>query len=228
MKLYLPPQHHLTKNLAKLYPNKIGCCIQPDAWVSNPQTPYFIDNGAYSDFRQNRPFRKEAFLKLLNKANELALSCDRYPDFVVVPDRVGDPETTNTLWNEWSQKIRQINNKFKLAYVVQPTLEGGFPEVPKEADIIFTGGLKPWKFQAVIAYRNIDKPIHVGGISASQLYWCHFQGAASGDSTGFFRGDMTQLQKLYNYLADTAGQLEPLKAPEFLRKQKPTNQLTLF
>ena len=194
MRLYLAAHHYQTKNLARLYPERIGCCIQPGGWVKNLEMPYFLDNGAYSDFKQGRPFREQAFLKLLDKANNYA--SDRSPDFVVVPDRVNDPTTTNLLWETWSRRIKHINPQFKLAYVAQPTFDGGFPKIPPEADIIFTGGLKPWKFQAVIAYRHLNKPIHVGGISASKLYWCHLQGAASGDSTGFFRGDMAQLQKL--------------------------------
>ena len=191
--------------------------------------PYFVNNGAFSDFMQDRPFREKLFEKLLLKVNDFVLNTGLYPDFIVAPDRVNDPIATEALWQTWSHKIKTINSRFKLAYVVQPTRENSFPGTPPEADVIFIGGLKPWKFQAVLAYRDTNKPIHVGGISASKLYWCHLQGGASGDSSGFFRGDMSQLQKLYNYLADSSGQIEPIKAPKFLRREHGTcNQLTLF
>lgn len=230
MRLYLATNHYMTNNLAKLYPGRIGYCLQPQTWTNKVEgMPYFIDNGAYSDFRQGRAFRKNAFLNLLHKAND----CKRKPEFVVVPDRFGDASTTRCLWDVWSQNIRSINADFKLAYVVQPTSDGGFPDIstiPSDADLIFTGGDKPWKFQAVLAYKASGLSIHVGGISASRLYWCHLQGASSGDSSGFFRGDMNQLQRLYDYLADSQGELNGLRAPSFLRQNKchSNGQLSLF
>lgn len=216
----------MTRNLAKLYPGKIGCCVQPNSWLGKDWMPYFIDNGAFSDHRQGRPFREEAFKSLLYKATDLYSREGILPDFVVVPDRFNDPEQTAKLWERWATEIKAISPLFKLAYVAQPKADGGFPDVPSNAELIFTGGDKPWKFAAVLAYKELGLPIHVGGITASKLYWCHLQGATSGDSAGFFRGDMIQLQKLYNYLADAAGEISPLNAPPSTRRRN--DQPTLF
>lgn len=222
----------MTKNLAKLYPEKIGYCLQPGSWWSqnNQKMSYFVDNGAFSDYCQNRPFRDEAFLNLVKKAS----GAEVLPDFVVVPDRVNSQKLTREWWETWAPQIREINPKLKLAYVVQPDdLGGGFPkDIPDDADLIFIGGTKLWKFSAVLEYKKIGLPIHVGGISASKLYWCHLQGVSSSDSSGFFRGDMNQLQKLYNYLADASGELQPLVTPTYKRQnsknQQNIGQLSLF
>lgn len=208
MLIYLAAHHVQTNMLAKLYPRRIGACIQPKHWgkFSFP-IPYFLDNNGYSDFVQGKEFSSLKFVNLLEKCREYSLSSKHWPDFVVCPDRFNDSIKTRKQYDEWQPTIKSYG--FKIAFVVQP---GCNPkDVPNNADIIFTGGGNPFKYEAISIFKDLGKPIHVGGISAKKLNFCHYQGAVSGDSSGFFRGDQIQLQRLYDYLADSEGILEPLK-----------------
>lgn len=215
MKLYLAAHHHQTLALHEIYGDRIGCCIQPGKW-GDPKIPYFLDNGAFTDWRHGREFQADNFLKLLENAARHGRRSGNWPDFVVCPDRFNDPEVTLKLWPDWSDRIRSLGFE-KIAFVVQPGHEP--PATPSDCDLIFTGGGEPWKFEQIKVYKN-RFPVHVGGITASKLYFCHIAGAASGDSAGFFRGDMRQLQRLYSYLADAAGELDPLQAPRSTRCRK--------
>ncbi|MCT7962336.1 hypothetical protein NG791_16830 [Laspinema sp. D1] len=224
MRIYLAAHHHQTNWLHQIYGDRIGCCIQPEKW-GDPKIPYFLDNGAFTNWRQGKEFESAKFETLLEQASEHGQQTGNWPDFAVCPDRYGDPVATLELWDEWSDHIRAKG--FKVAFVVQP---GHDPRNTPPADLIFTGGGKPWKFEQIAIYRD-RFPVHVGGITASKLYFCHLAKAVSGDSAGFFRGDMAQLQRLYNYLADVVGEIDPIKAPESTRRKKSQSapeQLSLF
>lgn len=82
-----------------------------------------------------------------------------------------------------------------MAFVCQP----GFAEIPENAEIIFTGGNKPFKYEVILELKT-NKPIHIGGIQATMLEWCKNSGASSGDSSGFFRGDKIQYERLIKFL----------------------------
>ena len=195
MIIYLAAHHWRTYELAKNFPGKVGQCIQPKHWGKfRTKTPYFLDNNGYSDYIQGKPFNHHAFMLLLEKCQKYAIDSNHWPDFVVCPDRLLDPNQTAKNWKMWQPIIKSMG--FKVAFVCQP----GFGEIPSNADLIFTGGNKPFKFK-VIEELPKDRLIHVGGISATMLEWCKKRGATSGDSSGFFRGDKTQYQRLINFLA---------------------------
>tara|TARA_R110000803_G_C11898399_1_gene311796 strand:+ start:288 stop:881 length:594 start_codon:yes stop_codon:yes gene_type:complete len=70
-------------------------------FTTSKPTPYdgerwALDNGAYSDFLQGSPFDVERFERNLAYAEEL-----HRPDFVMLPDVVGDKETTLRWADEW-------------------------------------------------------------------------------------------------------------------------------
>lgn len=193
MIIYLAAHHHKTYELADKFP-KIGQCIQPKNWGKfKKKIPYFLDNNGYSDYIQGKDFNDRAFLNLLKKCEKYALESDHWPDFVVCPDKLLDPTQTAKNWKVWQPIIKSMG--FQVAFVCQP----GFDEIPSNANIIFTGGNKPFKFE-IIEKLPKNRPIHVGGIQATRLNWCKEHGATSGDSSGFFRGDNIQYQRLIDFL----------------------------
>lgn len=198
MIIYLAAHHAQTYELAKFFPNQVGQCIQPKHWGKfKNKIPYFLDNNGYSDYIQGKPFNDRAFLALLEKCQKYSIESNHWPDFVVCPDKLFDAKKTAKNWKLWQPIIKDMG--FKVAFVCQP----GFTEIPKNTDVIFTGGDKPFKFEIITKLKKdkpIHIPIHIGGISATMLEWCKNHGASSGDSSGFFRGDKIQYRRLINFL----------------------------
>jgi hypothetical protein len=101
--------------------------------------PYIIDNGAFAAFKNDEAWDRDAFEEMLAWAHDH----QRDPDFVVIPDVVGDADATFDRSEAWATRI-----DFTTYLAVQDGM--GFERATDFArDIgaagLFVGGSKDWK-----------------------------------------------------------------------------------
>lgn len=165
-------------------------------WLPDRMTdhgwPWILDNGAYSDDFHPRTW-----------ADGLSLAQHRMgeaPDFVVLPDKFGDWETTkrrHRAYAEW------VPDDWSTAAVAQP---GGSVEeivrfaVDIGADTLFIGGGDKFQLgyadQLVMTAHDYDLQAHLGQPGRS-LSWALDLGADSVDTTSIVRnGYWDRLRKL--------------------------------
>jgi len=167
----------LVHYFAGKYPSKIGLLMSPDGWRPVPwYFPYALDNGAFKNFDKNE------FIKMLLKCRVLHDAL-----WVVVPDVVGDAETTMRMWHKWKNKVASFG--YPLAFACQDGMEP--QDVPKEAFCAFIGGTTEWKLENAHRFKGICKWLHIGRVSTrARLKWAEEIGADSCDGTGWFREGM--------------------------------------
>lgn len=183
--------------LAGKYPGKLGWMFspgsfkEPRAWL-----PYAIDNGAFSAWESKRQWKEEPFFDLLDRCQLSRFK----PDWVAIPDAVGDREQTLWLWNQYARRVAMY--RWRLAFVVQ---DGMTPnDVPELADVVFVGGTTKWKWRNVALFCATFPRVHVGRVNwVDKLEYCERVGAESCDGTGFFRGgpDSVQARQLADFVA---------------------------
>lgn len=180
--------------LAGKYPGKIGWLMSPGGF-KEPRSwlPYALDNGRYT---MSDAWNEESFFDLLDRCQ-----LSRYkPNWVAVPDEVGNRQKTLWLWSQYERRIRQYN--FRLAFVAQ---DGMTPnDVPESADVVFVGGTTKWKWRNVALFCATFPRVHVGRVNwVDKLEYCESVGAESCDGTGFFRGgpDSIQAHQLVDFIA---------------------------
>ena len=108
-------------------------------------TGFALDNGAYADHTNKRPFQACKFMKLVDKLGAFA-------DFVVIPDAIADKNQTIDLANIWIDKLQGL----KLAFVVQDGMqESDINQFIPYIDCIFIGGTTDWKLQTMQYWCNV-------------------------------------------------------------------------
>jgi hypothetical protein len=183
-------QHYL----AGKYPGKIGWMMSPSTRFFEPREwlPYAIDNGKFSI----KDWSEDCFFDLLDRCQ-----FSRYkPDWVAVPDEVGNREKTLWLWNQYEHRVRMYG--WRMAFVVQ---DGMTPnDVPDSADIVFIGGTTKWKWRNVALFCATFPRVHVGRVNWwDKLEYCESVGAESCDGSGFFREgpDGNRAQQLIDFIS---------------------------
>lgn len=173
-------QTRSTRLVAQLTALGVGEVTQP--WEFPPRrTPWFLDNGAFTQWRKGLPFDCAGFERVITAAR----AHSRQPEWVVVPDVVADAPSTLALAAEWVPRLREM--KFRCSLVVQ---DGMMPEawpLWDVADVIFVGGSLPWKLSEAHrwcrAAREHGKPCHIGRVgSARRVLWARSICADSIDS----------------------------------------------
>jgi hypothetical protein len=147
--------------------------------------PYFLDNGAYKYFAKKQPFNEDAFFQHLMK---VALGI-KTPEFVVIPDVVGNHEQTLEMWHYFYPKAIALKPKLKYAFVVQDGCQT--KDVPIETDFVFIGGTDAFKKPALSDYSQaFPNKVHVGRVNNLDfVFRCHELGITSVDGTGWFRSN---------------------------------------
>lgn len=153
-----------------------------------------LDNGVFGAFSSGRAWDEAPLFAWLDK------HADKSPEWVVVPDSVGDRDKTLKMWDEYAPRL--TNYSVPLAMAVQ---DGMTPDdVPTEADVIFVGGSTSWKWRSLRTWTENFPRVHVGRVNTYRLLWmAHEAGAESCDGTGWFRGDQAQLNGLRRYLTES-------------------------
>lgn len=153
----------------------------PDRW------PYFaIDNGCYSAYQRGVPWDASPFMKILHRCR----TENRIPDFIVLPDKVANPESL-AFSKVWLPVMESMYPEFPRYLAVQNGMEPS--KLKDEIDInriqgIFVGGTMDWKLEnlkiwVTFAHSN-GLECHVGRIGPIQrMLLCEIAGADSIDST---------------------------------------------
>lgn len=167
----------LTERLRQL---GIGEATQPDEWPPR-RLPYFLDNGAFKNWKNGVPFNEARFQSILRRVDEEGPR----PEFIVAPDRVADP-TSLEYSLSWLPRLRGIA---PLALVVQDgmTVDRVEAAMKKGFSVIFVGGSLEWKFatapQWVALAKRIGATCHVGRIGTrGRAVWARQIGVDSIDS----------------------------------------------
>lgn len=119
--------------------------------------PYIIDNGAFAAFKNDTEWDATEFEEMLSWTDDH----QRDPDFVVVPDVVGDATATFDRSAEWADRIdyptyQPVQDGMSVDDAIAFTRDTG-------SDGIFIGGSKSWKRRT--AHRWIQAA-HDAGLKA--------------------------------------------------------------
>lgn len=143
-------------------------------WLNDLDVPYIIDNGAFSAYDNGNNWDPTEFLQLLAWANER----DREPDFVIIPDVVGDASGTIKRSSKWAKRIsftkyQPVQDGMGISEGVDLALNNG-------ASGIFIGGSVAWKKKTASEWvdaahesglkAHIGRPGGVKGILAARRW----------------------------------------------------------
>ena len=170
--------------LAGKHEGKIGMMVSPATnWYKQHSfIPYSIDNGIYADTVAGRKWEFEPFLKLLYKAKESPVD----PEFIVVPDELFDAKKTKEKFKYYSEHIKNLGFKFRLAMAVQ---DGMTPnDIPSKDVVAFIGGSTKFKQEKTADFIKAGFDVHVGRVNTlKRLFWAKQLGCVSVDGSGWFR-----------------------------------------
>lgn len=149
--------------------------------------PWALDNGAYSAWRQGKPFDAAQFLKAFAKA----FHGDPEPDFVVVPDIVAGGLKSLRFSNAWATSLDKWPHLY-LAVQDGMTRNRVKPHLDLY-DGLFVGGTLEWKLKTAEAWVTLAHqyglPAHIGRVGTyERLAWAQRIGADSVDSSTFVQG----------------------------------------
>lgn len=166
--------------IALLTANGVGECTNRGEWPPR-RTPYFLDNGAYSDWTAGKPWDADAWLADVASAERHG----ERPVFVVAPDIVGAGMTSLAHSLKWLPRVAHLSPYLAVqdgmgAGDVAPVL-GGFSGV-------FVGGTLEWKLATGLQWVDFAHarglPCHIGRVGTlSRLRWAREIGADSVDSS---------------------------------------------
>ncbi len=164
-------------------PSPVGVLITPsyekrvpvDKWM-----PFVLDNGAFTAWRDKKPWDVEEWRKMLSWIRMTGLR----PLWAAVPDVVTNREATIENWARYSHEI--ISLGWPAAFCVQ---DGMTPQdVPDNASLIFVGGSDAWKFPNLKMWNDHFPRVHCARVNSPEMIEaCERLGCESIDGTGWFR-----------------------------------------
>lgn len=192
MRVYIG-QTRSRKLIAQLAALAFGECTNRGEWPPR-RRPWFLDNGAFSDWRSGRDFNGVAFLCDLISAVADGAS----PDFIVCPDRVASGLESLAFSLRWRALCEFVLRARRAAGYPVPRLRWYFvvqdgmaaadvAPVLTDFDGIFVGGSLPWKLatggQWVAFAHARGLPCHIGRVGTPKhVAWARRIGADSIDS----------------------------------------------
>jgi hypothetical protein len=161
---------------------------------------WFLDNGAYADFKQGREFDADEYRAMFARVADAPA-----PDFIVAPDVVAGGTESLELSLAWLDECRALAlATWGEAVPVYCVIQDGMSAEDVDAalwcfDGLFVGGTTDWKFAAapgIIARANgggsyvdscpppaLPKPVHIGRVGSGRRYvYARTLGADSVDS----------------------------------------------
>lgn len=183
MKIYFAcPTGQRRDKIIEEYGDKFGACLTRDIFnnITANKMPWFFDNGAFSDWKNDAEFDFEKFTKrLLEIEGKVRFGLLSNPDFVVIPDKVAKGDNSLKYSNAWMDYLNQNFPYFKYYLAVQDgmsieTVEKGIQA--RMYDGLFVGGTKPWKYKNgekwVQLAHKYGLPIHCGAIGTRKnILW---------------------------------------------------------
>jgi len=162
-----------------------------------------FDNGAFTDWKNGKPFNDQEFLWRVRQLEKLPL--DRLPDWCVCPDMVG--KRLSLLYSlDWRAYLKIYAPGFKWYLAVQDYM------VPDDVEYalslerfegLFVGGTTDWKHETGAAWvelgHSLGIPVHIARVNGPiWLQWAVDIGADSVDGTGWVRAGAKWLPLLKN------------------------------
>jgi hypothetical protein len=204
--------HSMAHRLNERFPGRIGLMIGPSRSRPTKGLPVMLDNDRFSVWSKGNEWSEPAFLKMLD-----TVQATDDPQWVVVPDVVGDAVATFREWDGWAGRLRERG--LKLALAVQDGMTPNAVQRYTDPEVIFVGGTAEWKRRTLWNWCCEFQRVHVGRINSERALWnCHRCGAESSDGTGWFRGSQPQLRGLLRYLRRSNNDMGPAQLElEFAR-----------
>jgi hypothetical protein len=193
--------------LDKLFPAHIGNLVSLYGWSSTLRTWYALDNGRFT-YRED--WSEKEFWKLCCQADRRARYKGHAPQWIAVPDVVGNFSATMNEWSKWAPVLFDVV-RWPLALCVQ---EGAtLKKVQKlrpAPDVIFIGGATvEFKLDELAMWCDNFPRIHVGRVNSyGRGLYCWFHGVESVDGTGWCRSKAQRFE-LVQLLCDMAGKSYP-------------------
>lgn len=178
--------------LAGKYEGRIGHLYSPGAELKRrlPFIPFALDNKRYVCWMKNEPWDEVAYFRMLASHGADAMWC-------IVPDVVGNRDGTLRGWDKYAPRMQR--DGLTLAMAVQDGMTAA--DVPKEAEVVCTGGTTEWKHKTLYYWAENFRRNHVLRINTEKWLWeCLAAGVESCDGTGWFRGDPVQFRGLLRFL----------------------------
>lgn len=181
MKVYVG-QTRSAKLVRRLWELGIGeCTVRGE--LPPRRRPWFFDNGAFGDWRAERPFDEAQFVADIEA---MRLAVDK-PDFVVLPDRVAGGLDSLRESLGWVRRLWD----FRLYLAVQDGMTPAdlpFNEEMLHVRGLFVGGTLEWKIRTgadwVKAAHRGGRQCHVGRVGTEdRIAWARRIGADSIDSS---------------------------------------------
>lgn len=172
--------------LAEVSARGMGRLVTAAGWKNpKPGLPWCLDNGAFSAYRQGRPFDGPLFERVLRK-----VPSHHRPDFAVIPDIVAGGLNSLLFSLAWLPRLPH-GWPWYLAVQDGMTEQDVEPYVCQVAGL-FVGGTLEWKHATAerwVAFaRRHQLKVHVGRVgSVPDLAWAERIGADSADSTTWAR-----------------------------------------
>jgi hypothetical protein len=202
------------RDLAERFPGRLAHLFAPGGERA-PFLPYALDNGAFGVFKAGGRWGLDEG-KRWRSLLDWAGGQDEAPMWSAVPDVVGDPVGTLTLWLALAGSVDSPKRGLGLrAWVAQngaephhlnplaPFAHGG----PVQPGVVFIGGDDAYKRRAIGPFVAAGHRVHVGRVNGlGMLRHCQELGVESVDGTGWLRGDQEQWGALVRFLEETEGQ----------------------
>lgn len=169
------------------WPGHLGNIVSPGHWRGRPLAYYALDNGCFS---QQKTWTARAFWAHCDWAVREATKFQHAPQWVAVPDVVGDWQATLRRWEWWAPRLRQEFG-WPLAFVWQDGMRRRVVREHTDAEIQFVGGKSvAWKMRKAQQLVHDFPHVHVGRInSVPATLQCWRWGVRSVDGTGWMRTD---------------------------------------
>jgi len=177
--------------------HECGWCLTPDNHRQMSNGPYFIDNGAFSAWKNKTEFNPDPFFRL----------CRKYPDFdfAVWPDIPhGGAESLHFSYQMLKYRD-EVPGPIYLA-VQGPVTMGDVQPIIEHFDGIFIGQPLSWKFNTARMWADLahlhGKKCHAGGIGTREGFvHMHCCGVDSVDTTTQSRHqDDSHIRKYLDHL----------------------------
>jgi len=155
----------------------LGEIVQPYEYPSR-RKPWALDNGAYADWKNGRPFRAERFFNCVAQAAD--------PDFVVCPDIIAGGAASLAVSASWAKALAPFGHRLALVVQNGMTEDQVFSAMPS-FDLIFVGGTTEWKERTARRWvdlaHSLGKSCHIGRAgTARKVAWARSTGCDSIDS----------------------------------------------
>ncbi|MWG33114.1 hypothetical protein [Halomarina oriensis] len=161
--------------------------------------PWFLDNGAFRAHVAGETWDADAFSVALDDVTEFA----DLPEFVVLPDVVGDAVATSDRAGEW---VEAVTDRGLTPFgVIQPgRLADQFAQLPRDVEGVLVGGgggpnaTRDWRRSPTATGRRVvaficdlagerGLTVHVGRPGPNLAWWVHETAVDSLDTSGVVR-----------------------------------------